>query len=72
MPTPDSTTVIYDPMDVAQQMVIDAVYTGIQCSNLLLQIAEEQHMELIRQFACKYGLLGMMVGLPTTRTLCRV
>ena len=65
MPTPDSTTVIYDPMDVAQQMVIDAVYTGIQCSNLFSN-TEEQHMDLIRQFACKYGLLGMMVGLPTT------
>lgn len=65
MPTPDATTEIYDPMDVAQQIVIDALDTGTQCSSIFFH-AKEQHMELIRQFACKYGLLGIMMGLPTT------
>ena len=53
----------YDPMEVAEELVLAAADIGL----MLFQRASENAIkEAIRAFACRYGLLGIMTALPTT------
>ena len=62
-PTKTAQPSIYDPLAEYQKIVLDAINIGSmrlpKCSNSDIQ-------EAIRQFAMKYGLLGLMTALPTT------
>lgn len=62
-PTKTAQPSIYDPLAEYQKIVLDAINIGSmrlpKCSNSDIQ-------EAIRQFASKYGLLGLMTALPTT------
>jgi hypothetical protein len=64
VPTVDATVNIYDPLKIADEIVVDALNIGIQCvrkSPDKLKIAGD-----ILEFCAKYGLLGFMTALPTT------
>lgn len=63
MPTPNATPSIYDPTQVTQELVLDAVEIG---SGLMQRTPAEKMRSQIRGFALKYGLLGIMTALPTT------
>jgi hypothetical protein len=63
-PTVDATVNIYDPLKIADEIVVDALNIGIQCVRQTpdeLKISED-----MLAFAAKYGLLGFMTALPTT------
>ncbi|MDE5859585.1 MAG: hypothetical protein K2H23_04275, partial [Oscillospiraceae bacterium] len=54
---------IYDPLTEYKQIVLDAINIGIMKSQ---KSSDKYIQEAIRQFAMKYGLLGLMTALPTT------
>jgi hypothetical protein len=54
---------IYDPTKVTEALVMDAVEIG---RALIGKTPSEKARPSIREFACKYGLLGIMTALPTT------
>ncbi len=54
---------IYDPLAEYQQIVLDAINIGSMRSP---KFSDKDIQEAIRQFAVKYGLLGLMTALPTT------
>ena len=54
---------IYDPLAEYQQIVLDAINIGSMKSQ---KYSDKDIQEAIRQFAVKYGLLGLMTALPTT------
>lgn len=54
---------IYDPLAEYQQIVLDAINIGSMKSQ---KCSDKDIQEAIRQFALKYGLLGLMTALPTT------
>lgn len=54
---------IYDPLAEYQQIVLDAINIGSMKSQ---KYSDKDIQEAIRQFAMKYGLLGLMTALPTT------
>ena len=64
MPSPTSIPAVYDPIENAQQMVVDALNIGLRC------LAPDQDSNRVAAeicvFAEKYGLLGFMTALPTT------
>ena len=53
----------YDPMANGKQMVLDALEVG---SQLFHHEPDDAIKAAMRDFACKYGLLGIMTALPTT------
>ena len=53
----------YDPLQEANQLLLDAMDIGLQCYR---KAPKETLENAIREFACKYGLLGLMTALPTT------
>ena len=63
LPVPDATPSIYDPTKVTNELVLDAVEIG---RSLMENSSPEKARPAIREFACKYGLLGIMTALPTT------
>jgi hypothetical protein len=64
MPTAAAKVSVYDPMKVADSLVVDALNVWLLC------MREEPDEERIRAdllaFAANYGLLGFMPALPTT------
>ena len=63
LPTKDAMPKPYDPMKVADELVLAAADIGLM---LFRRESEKAVKEAIRAFACRYGLLGIMTALPTT------
>lgn len=63
LPTKDARPQPYDPMTVADELVLAAADIGLM---LFRRESEKAVKETIRAFACRYGLLGIMTALPTT------
>lgn len=63
LPTADAEAAVYNMMDVADQLVLDAVNVGLL---VMHKETKERIQAAIRCFVCSYGLLGMMTALPTT------
>ena len=63
LPTPGAKPGAYDPIKEAENLVLSAMDIGLM---LFRQEPEEKVQESIKQFACKYGLFGIMTALPTT------
>lgn len=62
-PTKTAQPSIYDPLAEYHQIVLDAINIGSMKSK---KFSDKDIQEAIRQFAVKYGLLGLMTALPTT------
>ena len=63
MPAAKAEADVYNPMTQADELIVEAVNIG------LLQFHKTPDVkvkEAIRQFACRYGLLGLMAAIPTT------
>lgn len=63
MPTADAKAMPYDPLKLADQLLLEAMEIGMQ---IMHRAPKEKLKEMIRAFACQYGLLGLMSALPTT------
>jgi len=63
-PTVKAKSFVYDPLENAEAMVIDALNVGMLC--MRGEPDEEQIKNDILAFAENYGLLGFMTALPTT------
>ena len=63
LPTKDAVPKPYDPMKDAESIVLTAMDIGM---TLFRKEPETVVREALREFACKYGLLGIMTALPTT------
>ena len=67
VPTPTAIPAVYDPIENAEQMVVDALNIGLKCMSSAKDFYNDSRMIAeICVFAEKYGLLGFMTGLPTT------
>ena len=62
-PTADSKLKIYDPLENAKTMILDALNVGMLAMN---RKDYETQKQAVTQFVSKYGLLGFMTALPTT------
>ena len=65
IPTKDAEPEIYDPMKEYEEIVVCAMNIGRLCMG---KKPDEEIQAAIRDFALKYGLLGLMTALPTTPT----
>lgn len=54
---------VYDPLQDAQTMVLDALNAGMLCMG---RKPESEIQQAVMDFISKYGLLGFMTALPTT------
>ena len=64
-PAPDATPIIFDPLENAEQMVLDALNVGmLQMRGVPAESDEVK--EALSEFVSKYGLLGFITALPTT------
>ena len=63
LPIKDAVPKPYDPMKEAESIVLAAMDIGMM---LFRKKPETEVREAMREFACKYGLLGIMTALPTT------
>lgn len=63
-PAPNALPKPYDPVEVFENIALDAVKVGQLCMSQ--EAAEDEKHEAIRGFALKYGLLGIMTAIPTT------
>jgi len=63
VPTADSKLKIYDPLENAEIMILEALNVGMLAMN---RKDSETQKQAITQFVSKYGLLGFMTALPTT------
>ena len=63
LPTSDAVPDIYDPMEDAETLVLTAMNIGLM---LMRRQPEDKIRNAIKDFALKYGLLGIMTALPTT------
>ena len=63
-PARKAESVIYDPLESAELMVVDALNIGLRC--MTGEPDENRIAAEICVFAEKYGLLGFMTALPTT------
>ena len=63
-PAPNAMPQPYDPIEQFDNIALDAVNVGRLCMSR--EAAEGEKHEAIREFALKYGLLGIMTALPTT------
>ena len=64
-PTKDAEPEIYDLMKEYEEIVVCAMNIGRLCMG---KKPDEEIQTAIREFALKYGLLGLMTALPTTPT----
>lgn len=62
-PTKTAQPSIYDPLSEHQRIVLEAINIGRMESQ---GNTPKEIQKAIRQFAVKYGLLGLMTALPTT------
>lgn len=64
LPTADAAFSVYNPVALADQLVLDAVNAGLLTFH---QTPDEKKIrDAIHSFVSNYGLLGMMTALPTT------
>ena len=63
LPTLDAVPKIYNPMETAQQLVVDALNIGRMGTR---KKPDTEIQKAILDFATKYGLFGLMTALPTT------
>ena len=63
LPTANATPSVYDPVPIAEQLVLDALNIGLL---LFHKTSDSKLKDEILGFARKYGLLGLMTALPTT------
>lgn len=63
LPTEDAVPKPYDPMKDAEALVLKAMEIGLMCFK---KAPDAEIQAAIREFACEYGLLGLMTALPTT------
>lgn len=61
-PSEDAELEIYDPLENSEELILDAVSTGMVCMNK----EEEASRAAVMDFVCKYGHVGLMTALPTT------
>jgi hypothetical protein len=54
----------YDPTDILENLVVDALNVGWTCMDS--DLAEEEKEDAVCGFVLKYGMLGFMTALPTT------
>jgi len=67
MPTKDAIPSVYDPIEKAEEMVVEALNIGLKLMSGTKDFyTKERMIAEISVFAEKYGLLGFMTGLPTT------
>ena len=67
MPTKDALPSDYDPIENAEEMVMEALNIGLKLMSGARDFyTDERMIAEICVFAEKYGLLGFMTGLPTT------
>ncbi len=64
MPAPDAKVQIFNPLENAEEMVIDALNVGLTCMDSTK--TDEDKENAIFGFISNYGLLGLMTALPTT------
>ena len=64
MPSPEATSAVYDPIETAEEMVVDALNIGLYCIGP--NPDSNRAVAEICESAVKYGLLGFMTALPTT------
>ena len=62
-PTPESKPKIYDPLENAETLVVDALNVGLLQMN---RAGKQAINTALMEFIHKYGLLGFMTALPTT------
>lgn len=62
-PAKDASPAIYDPLAEYQNIVLDAIAIGRMGAQ---KKTDAEIRSAIREFALKYGLLGLMTALPTT------
>ena len=62
-PTKTAQPEIYDPLKNAESIVLDGLSIGHMC---MKKQSDEEIQKALREFALKYGLLGLMTALPTT------
>jgi len=66
-PAPKATSAVYDPIESAEDMVIDALNIGMKCMSSAKEFYDDNRiMAEICIFAEKYGLMGFVTALPTT------
>jgi len=63
LPVKGAAPMPYDPMEDKEGLVLAAMEIGWK---LFRKLPEKEIMAAMREFACKYGLLGIMTALPTT------
>ncbi len=63
LPAKDAIPSPYDPMKEAESIVLAAIEIGMM---LFRKRPETEVREAMREFSCKYGLLGIMTALPIT------
>ena len=67
MPTKDAIPSVYDPIEKAEEMVVEALNIGLKLMEGAREhYGDERIIAEICVFAEKYGLLGFMTDLPTT------
>ena len=64
VPTEDAMPSVYDPMKEPEALVLKMTEIGQMCFKR--GTPDEEIQAAIREFACQYGLLGLMTALPTT------
>lgn len=64
MPASDAKPQFFNPLENAEQMVIDALNVGLTCMSE--ESTDEDKETAIFSFVSEYGLLGLMTSLPTT------
>ena len=64
LPTADAAFSVYNPVALADQLVLDAVNVGLLTFHKTQD--EKKIRDAIHRFVSSYGLLGMMTALPTT------
>lgn len=62
-PAPGAAPRIYDPLENAQSLVVDALNIGRLC---MRRMPDSDIQKAMLAFAEKYGLMGLMTALPTT------
>ncbi|MDR1329341.1 MAG: hypothetical protein LBK23_07050 [Oscillospiraceae bacterium] len=61
LPAERAQVAVYDPIKLADELIVDAINVGMQC---MYDQTEDAIREHIFSFVTKYGLLGLMTSLP--------
>lgn len=64
MPSPAAEVKLFNPLENAEQMVVDALNVGWTCMNA--NASDDNKKQMVFDFVQNYGLLGFITALPTT------